>query len=48
MKVDTGSKAKVAKLLHVAEDPQEMKDPEVHATMTGRMKSLFAMFQKLQ
>lgn len=41
-------KAKVAKLYHLAEDPQETKDLAADPAMSARKKSLFAKFQELQ
>lgn len=41
-------KAKVAKLYHLTEDPQEMKDLAADPAMAGRTKALFRKFQDLQ
>lgn len=41
-------KAKVVKLFHLTEDPQETKDLAADPAMAGRMKSLFAKFRELQ
>jgi arylsulfatase A-like enzyme len=41
-------KAKVAKLYHLTEDPQEMKDLAADPGMDGRKKALFKKFQDLQ
>lgn len=41
-------KAKVAKLYHLTEDPQEMKDLAADPAMAGRKKALFRKFQDLQ
>lgn len=41
-------KAKVAKLYHLAADPQETKDLAADPAMTGRKKQLFAKFRELQ
>lgn len=41
-------KAKIAKLHHLTEDPQEMKDLASDPAMAGRKKALFAKFRKLQ
>jgi choline-sulfatase len=41
-------KAKVTKLYHLAEDPQEMKDLAADPAMAGRKKALFAKFEELQ
>ncbi len=41
-------KAKVAKLFHLTEDPQETKDLAADPAMAGRKKALFAKFQELQ
>jgi arylsulfatase A-like enzyme len=41
-------KAKVAKLYHLTEDPQEMKDHAADPAMAGRTKALFRKFQDLQ
>jgi arylsulfatase A-like enzyme len=41
-------KAKVAKLYHLTEDPQEMKDLAADPAMAGRTKALFKKFQELQ
>jgi arylsulfatase A-like enzyme len=40
--------AKVAKLFHLAEDPQEMKDLAADPAMADRKKALFAKFRELQ
>ena len=40
--------AKVTKLFHLAEDPQEMKDLAADPAMAGRKKALFAKFLELQ
>jgi choline-sulfatase len=40
--------AKVAKLYHLAEDPQEMKNLAADPAHAPRMKELFGQFQKLQ
>jgi choline-sulfatase len=41
-------KAKVAKLYHLTEDPQEMKDLAAYPAMADRKKALFAKFLELQ
>ena len=41
-------KAKVAKLYHLAADPQETKDLAADPAMTKRKKQLFAKFRELQ
>ncbi len=41
-------KAKVAKLYHLAEDPQEMKDLAADPATAGRKKALFAKLRELQ
>lgn len=41
-------KAKVAKLYHLTEDPQETKDLAADPAMAARKKALFATFQELQ
>jgi choline-sulfatase len=40
--------AKVAKLFHLVDDPQEMKNLAADPAMAGRMKTLFATFRELQ
>lgn len=40
--------AKVAKLYHLTEDPQELKDLAADPAMADRKKSLFAKFRELQ
>jgi len=40
--------AKVAKLFHLTEDPQETKDLAADPAMAPRMKALFAKFRELQ
>jgi arylsulfatase A-like enzyme len=41
-------KAKITKLYHLTEDPQEMKDLASDPAMTARKKALFAKFRELQ
>lgn len=41
-------KAKVTKLFHLTEDPQEMKDLAADPAMAARKKALFAKFRELQ
>jgi choline-sulfatase len=41
-------KAKVVKLFHLAEDPQETKDRSADPAMASRKQALFAKFQELQ
>lgn len=41
-------KAQVAKLYHLSEDPQEMKDLAAEPAMADRKKALFAKFRELQ
>ena len=41
-------KARVAKLFHLTEDPQEMKDLAADPAMAARKKALFAKFVELQ
>jgi choline-sulfatase len=41
-------KAKVAKLHHLNEDPQEMKDLAADPALAARKKALFAKFRELQ
>jgi choline-sulfatase len=41
-------KAKVAKLYHLAEDPQETNNLSADPAMAGRKKALYAKFRELQ